>query len=530
MALRFDPAALMAPGGVVSGLDNMGAAVMNALNRRSERKAASEAEARRRQQMREDAALRRSQDVEDRDLRIKTTREEADLANTRATEKAFNENWRNETRDIKDREFKASESEKDRTSREGIATQRATAGAARSAGLRALTKLDKADIEGAYMAAGLAADGSNIGPGGIVGPPRPEQAAKFDAEIAMRRKAKNIPGDYDRAGVSAVLSEGGEAPGAAAAAAPAPGGAPAAAAPATGVVAEDPATVSARDQLLASLDASIQAAGANATSTQRSNYTRLRAQAEGIKTTADLEAFKNQHGGRVKAQATAQAPGMSPQGMPIPTAEELAQSGFGPAGQPRGMSQQGLLVPEQDAIAQAQLAADPNARAARFNADLAGALPPAAADDRMSPQGMPIPTADDLAQSGFGPSGQPLEMAAPIPTADDLARSGFDPAGVPPAVSQGPTPAELALAGFGPTGQPLGMSQQGLPVPESDAMAQAQLAADPNARAARFNAAMMPMPMTLAEALQQRRLMPLRRPQQQYRVTGQPAGMPIPNL
>jgi hypothetical protein len=44
MPLRFDPAALMAPGGVVSGLDNMGAAVMNALNRRAERKYALDRE------------------------------------------------------------------------------------------------------------------------------------------------------------------------------------------------------------------------------------------------------------------------------------------------------------------------------------------------------------------------------------------------------------------------------------------------------------------------------------------------------
>jgi len=45
MALRFDPASILAPGGVMSGLDDLGSAVMNAMNRRAERKYASEAAA-----------------------------------------------------------------------------------------------------------------------------------------------------------------------------------------------------------------------------------------------------------------------------------------------------------------------------------------------------------------------------------------------------------------------------------------------------------------------------------------------------
>jgi hypothetical protein len=51
MPLNFDPNALLAPGGIVSGLDNLGGAVVTALNRRAERKYALEAEKRRREQL-----------------------------------------------------------------------------------------------------------------------------------------------------------------------------------------------------------------------------------------------------------------------------------------------------------------------------------------------------------------------------------------------------------------------------------------------------------------------------------------------
>ena len=54
MPLRFDPASLLAPGGIVSGLDDLGSAVVQAMNRRAERKYALEAEARRRAQQVED--------------------------------------------------------------------------------------------------------------------------------------------------------------------------------------------------------------------------------------------------------------------------------------------------------------------------------------------------------------------------------------------------------------------------------------------------------------------------------------------
>jgi hypothetical protein len=60
MALRFDPASIMAPGGIASGLDNLGAAVMNAMNRRAERKYALEAEQRRRAMQLEDQASERT--------------------------------------------------------------------------------------------------------------------------------------------------------------------------------------------------------------------------------------------------------------------------------------------------------------------------------------------------------------------------------------------------------------------------------------------------------------------------------------
>jgi hypothetical protein len=50
MPLQFDARAFLAPGGVASGLDDLGSAVVNALNRRSERKYQTEAEARRRTQ------------------------------------------------------------------------------------------------------------------------------------------------------------------------------------------------------------------------------------------------------------------------------------------------------------------------------------------------------------------------------------------------------------------------------------------------------------------------------------------------
>lgn len=48
MPLSFDPASMMAPGGVIAGLDNMGAAVTQALSRRAERRYGRETEDRRR--------------------------------------------------------------------------------------------------------------------------------------------------------------------------------------------------------------------------------------------------------------------------------------------------------------------------------------------------------------------------------------------------------------------------------------------------------------------------------------------------
>jgi hypothetical protein len=67
MPLSFDPASLMAPGGVVSGLDDLGAAVMNAMNRRAERRYATERETRHRGYSVEDRDLSRKNQLEDRE-------------------------------------------------------------------------------------------------------------------------------------------------------------------------------------------------------------------------------------------------------------------------------------------------------------------------------------------------------------------------------------------------------------------------------------------------------------------------------
>jgi len=69
MPLSFDPRALMAPGGVINGLDNLGSAVVTALNRRAERKYALEAEARHRREFTDDRgeSYRREGEVHTRD-------------------------------------------------------------------------------------------------------------------------------------------------------------------------------------------------------------------------------------------------------------------------------------------------------------------------------------------------------------------------------------------------------------------------------------------------------------------------------
>lgn len=58
MGLSFDPSAVLAPGGIASGLDNIGAAVVRAMNSRAERRYALEAENRQRGYAQEDLAAR----------------------------------------------------------------------------------------------------------------------------------------------------------------------------------------------------------------------------------------------------------------------------------------------------------------------------------------------------------------------------------------------------------------------------------------------------------------------------------------
>lgn len=65
MPLNFDAASLMAPGGIVSGLDDLGSAVTRALDRRAERRYASEAEKRRRGETLDDRSTARSQGLQD---------------------------------------------------------------------------------------------------------------------------------------------------------------------------------------------------------------------------------------------------------------------------------------------------------------------------------------------------------------------------------------------------------------------------------------------------------------------------------
>jgi hypothetical protein len=58
MGLSFDPSAVLAPGGIASGLDNLGAAVVRAMNSRAERRYALEAENRQRGYAQADMASR----------------------------------------------------------------------------------------------------------------------------------------------------------------------------------------------------------------------------------------------------------------------------------------------------------------------------------------------------------------------------------------------------------------------------------------------------------------------------------------
>jgi hypothetical protein len=81
MPLRFDPASLMAPGGIVSGLDDLGSAVMNAMNRRAERRYANEREAKKRGEYLADVADTRT--YEEKLRGIKRGESKADLEEQR---------------------------------------------------------------------------------------------------------------------------------------------------------------------------------------------------------------------------------------------------------------------------------------------------------------------------------------------------------------------------------------------------------------------------------------------------------------
>ena len=65
MPLRFDPSALLAQGGIMHGLDDMGAAVMNAMNSRQARKYQAEAAARQRSEQLSDRETGRAQSLAD---------------------------------------------------------------------------------------------------------------------------------------------------------------------------------------------------------------------------------------------------------------------------------------------------------------------------------------------------------------------------------------------------------------------------------------------------------------------------------
>jgi len=141
MGLSFDPAALMAPGGIMHGLDDLGSAVVNALNRKAERKYQEDKDA---------TAAAKADDVRKAEHEFQLTRDKT----------AFD----NRMKEIDaEHKFKSGESDLERKSKEGIATTKADAAtkaaATKAAATRAHAGLTKDELAEAYSKAGVNADG-----------------------------------------------------------------------------------------------------------------------------------------------------------------------------------------------------------------------------------------------------------------------------------------------------------------------------------------------------------------------------------
>lgn len=472
MALNFDARAFMAPGGVTSGLDDLGSAVVTALNRRAERKSQSEAAKAAAAQAAASAAARRAQEVEDRDLGIKTRREEQDITYKQTSEQAAQQAAAADARAAADREFKAAEAEKERMHQTGLAQAKANSSAARLSATSALTRLPPEEVKAAYLAAGLSEGGKFLtkGVGGFMeeGPPPPEIASRLDAEFAARRKRLGIGGVHDAAAVRGVMTQPDDAP-----AAPAPAaGSAAAPAPAPAAAMPPEAVVSARDQLLAGLDQS-RAKDPNADSTI---YQKLRDSAAAIKTQADLDAWNARYGKRVRkpaaaavAPAPAQAPvaPAQPRGLPPTNAEFFNRA----VAESAGLPDPTLMPPSGPPMPRPAPPAGPMDSAAFFNravedAAMAEQVPfqsrPAA---RVSPApGEPLGTAEQFNQYLAMPDpadGSPMETQAfappspmPLP-GEELGMPGDPPQSLSEALERGAAERQATAATAPAQGNPL---------------------------------------------------------------------------
>jgi hypothetical protein len=185
MALQFDPASLNAPGGIIHGLGDLGAAVVTAMNRKAERKYAAE----------------------ERD------KAQAQAAAIRAAEQQFQLDrdetaYKRKLAEIEsEQKFKSSESEKDRASREKMATARNLT-STRNASLRLNARAGAAGVPKdvimqAYSAAGVNPDGKHLSvtkdPLGLTPdqklelPWTPEHHAKFNAYLNNYRAQNRLP-------------------------------------------------------------------------------------------------------------------------------------------------------------------------------------------------------------------------------------------------------------------------------------------------------------------------------------------------
>jgi hypothetical protein len=437
MALRFDPAALNASGGIVHGLGDLGSAVVNALNRRAERKYQTDAQKKAQEAADRREAKRRGESLED--YKRKREDDRADAAEKR--------------------KYESDEKAKDRASREGMAKDKnsvARAKLGQSARMLKITPADLADIRGSV---GIASDGfihTREQSVDILGAPivkdiktqpSAEQMAKYHTALQAWYAQHNVaPPSMDviTAASSTDPADQADTEGADASAAgsaiPDPAAVSPAAAPrgaAAGAKSKDPQDVAALKQLLRDrLALSIAAGNKNGkpenAKARSAQAAKLAASIENIKSINDYHAFEQ---ATTPVQQTPQdmafpEPPAPPDASLVP--DPVNPNVFGPGGDSSAANLQRLsgVPPETDP-------ADPWGMNGPYS-DIPLPVPGPRTTGRMyDPDAGAMALQDQQMLQGDipNPAMPPTVVSAPgqmgVPTVDALARSGFNPQGVP---------------------------------------------------------------------------------------------------